>query len=173
MNEPLVLEASPGERKITLTKELLEAVRRRHGNYGGTPERWAFLEELRFGTGWGDGAEQRIDAWAMALWASKTYQRIAYELKVSRADFLHEIKSPLKRRRALTISNQFYFVVPEGLVNIEEVPLDSGLIEVYYSKAGTLATRITVEAIWRDTPPPPWRFFAAILRRVIRDKVGP
>jgi hypothetical protein len=133
-------------------------------------ENWVFFEKLRIGTGYGKDADQTLDAWALALWPSNGFARIAYEIKTSRADFLREVAHPLKRRRALLFSNEFYFVTPAGLVKPDEVPLECGLMEL--AEGDTDGVRMlyqaTVAAPWRDTPPPTWRFFAAIARRVQR-----
>lgn len=73
---------------------------------------WAYFPELRVGTGYGKDNEQRLDAWAMNLMPSKQLSRYAYEVKVSRSDFLAEIKKPWKRKHALMLSNHFYFAAP-------------------------------------------------------------
>ena len=52
------------------------------------------------------------------------------EIKVSRADFLAEIKrKPLKRRAGLRLSNESYFVAPKGIIEIDELPPEAGLLE--------------------------------------------
>lgn len=136
---------------------------------GETGDKWALFEELRVGTGWGDGAEQRIDLWVMGLWKSTQYARHAFEVKCSRKDFLHELAQPLKRRPALLYSNVFYFAAPAGLIKPEELPIEAGLFEVGDWGNGMMAMK-TVDAPWRDPPPPSWRFFAAIARRVCREE---
>ena len=149
------------------TKAILKALRRRH-----PAAEWAFFEELRAGTGWGNkrwGAdkapsnpEQRFDAWAINLYPSKNFLRIAYEIKVSRSDFLHEIKNPEKRSQALKLSNQFYFVAPQGLIKPTELPPEAGLIEV----KDEWESRLKVRAPMREAEAPTWQFFASIARRM-------
>lgn len=144
------------------TKAILKALRRRH------PEKeWAFFEELRAGTGYrnvaaGLNPEQRFDAWAMNLYPSKNFVRIAYEIKVSRSDFLREIKHPEKRTQALHLSNQFYFVAPVGLIKPNELPPEAGLIEV----KDEWESRMKVRAPVRSDAGPTWQFFASIARRM-------
>lgn len=48
----------------------------------------------------------------------------AYEIKVSRADFLKDNKWPAY----LPLCNQFYFVAPPNLIDISELPADAGLL---------------------------------------------
>lgn len=155
------------------TADLIAAVRRIHTNHG-LIDHWSFFEELRLGTGYGRGKEQRIDAFAFGLW-SKNWGSMAYEVKVSRTDFLKELKTPLKRRMALRYSNLFWFVTPQGLVAPDEVPIEAGLMEARWRVVQTYPERIeawgvdtVVPAPWRDIPPPTWSLFAAVARRVAR-----
>jgi len=160
-------------RAVPTTADLIGAVRRMHTNHGlGDP--WAFFEELRLGTGYGRAEQQRVDAFAVGLW-SKVWGSVAYEVKVSRADFLREVKQPLKRRMALRYSNLFYFVTPQGLLKPEEVPIEAGLMEARWRMVQTYPQRVegwgaevVVHAPWRDIPPPTWMLFAAVARRIAR-----
>lgn len=76
----------------------------------------------------------RIDFFAVNTsggWpATPTHRRIAYEVKVSRSDFSHEIARPEKRQQALDLSSEFYFACPEGLIREHEVPNECGLVYV-------------------------------------------
>lgn len=140
--------------------DILQALRKHHF---AKKDEWAYFEELRIGTGYGPEAEQRIDAWAIALFPSSHFRRIAYEIKTSRGDFLRELSQPKKRRRALIFSNEYYFVTPPDLVKLEEVPVECGLIEL---RGGSLFTKM--KAPWRDTPPASWRFLASVARRAMK-----
>lgn len=153
------------------TADVLSAIRRLHTNYG-MGNRWSYFEELRLGTGYGRGVEQRIDAFAFGLW-SKNWGSMAYEVKTSRADFLKELKDPLKRRMALRYSNLFWFVTPQGLIKPEELPIEAGLMEVRLKVVKTYPERVegwgaetVIPAPWRDIPAPTWSLFASVARRV-------
>lgn len=127
---------------------------------------WAFFSELRVGTGYkmirtGFNPEQRIDAWAINLFPSKKHLRVAYEVKISRADFKHELVNPEKRKTALRLSNQFYFAAPVGLVSVEEIPEECGLVEV--KENGRL--KWTKKAPICETDVPTWNFLCSIARR--------
>lgn len=152
---------------IKLTaKEVLIALKKRHKD----KSQYAFFEELRCGTGYSHykignhtiNPEQRFDVFVLDLYPSNKHLRTVYEIKVSRSDFLHEIKNPEKRKTALLFSNQFYFVVPTGLVKKEEIPNECGLIYV----SENLGTRIMKEAPMRNSIEPSWNFLATIARRV-------
>lgn len=127
------------------------------------------LAELRVGTGYGKDADQRIDFWAMEAIPSKRFRRVAYEIKVSRADFLNELKQPRKRARALLLSNEFYFVTLPGIVKVGELPPEAGLIETGERWRGNLELTTKHAAPWRDGYPPTWQFLAAVARRTMRE----
>ena len=152
------------------TTDMLDALEYIHA--GG--DAWAFFRELRLGTGFARGSEQRLDAFAIALWPSKQWASYAYELKTSRSDFLRELKKPLKRRLALRYSNMFWFVTPSGLTKPEEIPIEAGLVEVKwgacYGGAERWYASIVVPAPWRDIPPPTWNLFASVARRIQREE---
>jgi hypothetical protein len=121
---------------------------------------WVFLRELRVGTGRHKAALQRLDAFALNCFPHLGMKRICYEVKLSRADFLCEMRQPLKRRIGMRFSNEFYFVTPAGLLALTDLPVECGLVEI----APGGGCRITVPAPWRDTPGPTWQFAAAMLR---------
>lgn len=124
---------------------------------------WACWPELRVGTHRSADVGQRMDLWAIATWPAAHFERVAIEIKVSRGDYRSEVARPQKRAAAMLLSNRFYFAVPHGLVRVEEVPVDCGLIEVWPSGR----TEATLEAPWRDVPPPTTRFLAALAKRAV------
>jgi hypothetical protein len=66
-----------------------------------------------------------VDVAAMRI--SWTKPRLtAYEVKISRADFLSDIRSG-KWRKYLVSVERLYFAVPKGLVDLREVPSECGL----------------------------------------------
>ncbi|BDC48411.1 hypothetical protein F183_A07270 [Bryobacterales bacterium F-183] len=151
---------------------------------------WIFLRELRIGTGFRKGSLQRLDAFALNSYAHTGMRRVCYEVKCSRGDFLGEMKQPLKRRIGMRYSNEFYFVTPPGLVQMQEIPAECGWIEAgyaspddwrdilkrqagffYYDPATTAFCILTVPAPWRDTPGPTWQLLAAMLRHQRRQMV--
>ena len=162
--------AEPREGLPPCTADILSAIRRMHTNHG-LSDCWAFFEELRLGTGYGRGVEQRIDAFACGLW-TKNWGSMAYEVKTNRADFLKELQNPLKRRLALRYSNLFWFVTPEGLVKPEELPIEAGLMEAHWATVSYnpltegWRAKVVIPAPWRDVPPPTWSLFASVARRV-------
>ncbi|MBC7927778.1 MAG: hypothetical protein H7039_19200 [Bryobacteraceae bacterium] len=132
---------------------------------------WVFLRELRVGTGLRNTSQQRLDAFALNCYPHLMMKRLCYEVKVSRADFLCELKHPLKRRLGLRYSNEFFFVTPEGLLRPEEIPIECGLLEVQ----GGFPT-VRIPAPWRETPGPTWQFAASMIRnqrRTFEERISP
>lgn len=108
---------------------LLDMIERvRHPRQDG----WLFLRELRVGTGRQTSQAQRLDAFALCRWPLTAMKRVC------RADFLCELKHPLKRRMGMRYSNEFYFVTPPGL--LEEIPHECGWLEV--DRASPISARI-------------------------------
>lgn len=133
-------------------RAIVEILRKQHPKTD-----WVFAAEVRLSSGYGNTryhlqghehsihGEQRIDAFAMHCWPSKKFKRIGYEIKISRNDFLNEIKKPDKRMATELFTNLAYFVAPAGLIKPDEIPDSWGLIEV----SGDMTTIVT-DAVWRD-----------------------
>jgi hypothetical protein len=153
-----------------------------------SPSEWLFFRELRVGTGRQNGGVQRLDAFALNTLPHTAMKRVCYEVKTSRADFLSELKRPLKRRIGMRYSNEFYFVIPAAMVSAAEIPAECGLVEAGHATfeewkrligrqagffnydPGTRAyCMITIPAPWRDTPGPTWQLVAAMLRNQRRE----
>jgi hypothetical protein len=57
------------------------------------------------------------------------YERIGLEIKVSRADFLREVREPGKRQAWHNMVHRFAYVAPKGMIQRHEVPEGCGLLE--------------------------------------------
>jgi hypothetical protein len=105
-----------------------------------------------------------MDLWAMKKsWSQPN--TIAFEIKVSRSDFLKDSKWP----GYLPFCNEFYFVCPYGLIQNAEVPADAGLVMT--SKHGTnLYTK--KKAPWRNIQVPEelYRYLLMWRTRIERDR---
>jgi hypothetical protein len=142
----------------TKTRQITELLRIRHA-----PPEWATFMEITTGTGTA-GFNRRIDVYTFNIWPSKKYVRIAYEIKVTRANFNQELLQPEKRDPAEQLANECYFVMPVGLVKVDEVPEKWGLLEL--TKGGL---RKKKNAMYRDIDEPPIWFTAALARRSIEE----
>ncbi len=152
--------------KVT-SKDIQKALKQRYQPTGvqfGISQ-WVYFSNLRTGTGYSKGCEQELDGWCMQLWGEK--HRITFEIKISRSDFLAEIKKPLKRRLGLLLSNEFYFVTPKGLLKQGEIPIETGLLEL--CEDGRVQK--IIDAPFRDSSPPTWNFTASLCRRIVREEI--
>jgi hypothetical protein len=73
-------------------------------------------------------ARRRIDIYAVRP-AESGLATAAFEIKTSLADFTHELRNPDKRRPAQSVSHEFWFIAPAGLIPVHRVPVDTGLLE--------------------------------------------
>ena len=149
--------------------QLFEAIiRRLRGRH--PRDAWIFATEVETTTGalfdLHDPAEKlrRIDAFAMGLWPSQNYKRVAYEIKVSRADWLSELKDPTKRVVAFLLSNEFWFVLGPGVWEQKDMNRDLFSCGVLVLGDDRLITKW--KAKWHPAFPLPNDFVASLLRRV-------
>lgn len=82
------------------------------------------LEQVPDGTGMYLG--HWIDAVVFSLWESKGLTRSAFEVKVTRSDFIRELQNPLKHKWALECFHEFWFVAPQDVIQLEELPPNIG-----------------------------------------------
>lgn len=141
-------------------------------------DRWIFVTQLSTMTGvvqtssrWDPlGALRRIDAFAMALWPSLGYQRIAYEIKTNRADWLRELEAPIKKAQAYLLSDQFVFALAEGVFQKEDWRNASiaGIMHcgVYEISADGKVDKHIIPRRSEPAWPMPETFIASLLRRV-------
>jgi hypothetical protein len=180
--DPLMAAANtvPTESTPSLIATMLDIV---EAAFHSSPSEWLFFRELRVGTRSRNGSLQRLDAFALNSLSHTAMKRVCYEMKTSRADFLCELRNPLKRRIGLLYSNEFFFVTPAGLVELAEIPAECGLIEaglatpsqwkeLFPRHAGFFSydadshtyCMIRIPAPWRETPGPTWQLAAAMVR---------
>lgn len=104
-----------------------------------------------------DGFRRRIDVWTVAPIASKKYEAIAYEVKVSRSDFKND--SEEKQRFALRYSDRFFYVTPPSLLQKDEVPTWAGLIELHGAEF-----KVIKQSPRREKQAPDWALFVEAVR---------
>ena len=73
----------------------------------------------------GVGVWEKPDAIGFSCWGSALI-----ECKVSRSDFRHDAEKPFRRNPSLGMGARRYFMVPEGLVGIDEIPDGWGMLYV-------------------------------------------
>lgn len=101
---------------------------------------YAFLSQVRNQTGYGQavGAIRTADALALGLWKSRGYYLHGFELKISRSDWLHELKDPSKAEAIAEYCDLFSLVISEeSIIDVSEVPKTWGIM---VAKNGTIKT---------------------------------
>lgn len=127
------------------------------------PDHYIPIAEFRPGTGYGINSERFIDFYLIDCY--QNCLTTAFEIKVSRNDFLNELNNPEKRRLALHFSHQFFFVTPKDLIQPHELPPEAGLIEATQTPQG-IQLRQVRPALHRESARPTWRFVASIARQL-------
>lgn len=122
---------------------------------------WAFVPRVRDQTGF--GATRTADALAMGLWPSRGLELIGFEMKVSRSDWLRELKAPAKAETFVGFCDHWYVVAAdEKIVADGELPPTWGLM---LPRGGGLVVKCLapkLEAATFDRP-----FIASLLRSAI------
>lgn len=141
----------PPEIRIT-TAHVRDLLRKRYA----APE-WAFMEEVAPATG---GNTRYADAVAMNLWNSRGHVVCGFEIKVSRSDWLRELKDAAKAEPVFRYCDQWWIVAPKGVVRDGELPPTWGLLEVTAAQVRqvVLAPKLSPVPLTRE-------FFASLMRR--------
>jgi len=115
-------KTEPAKRTIT-SRDLYVALRAR------LPQQaWALFPEVRNGTGY-SRAVRTADAIAMSLWPSRGLDLHGYEFKVSRSDWLAELKQPEKAEAICKYCDKWWLVVAnDSIVQPGELPATWGLL---------------------------------------------
>jgi hypothetical protein len=146
-------EPAPAARPVVLnTPHARDMLRKRYA-----PPEWAFMEEVAPATG---GGTRYADGIAVNLWQSRGHAVHGFEIKVSRSDWLRELKDPAKAEPLYRYCDMWWIVAPRGIVKDGELPPTWGLLEV--REAGL----VQIVAAPRLQPQPIGRaFFASLMRR--------
>lgn len=104
--------------------DVLSALRHRHSG-----DEWVFLSHLKTATGWQTGRGRELDGWAMNLWPSRGLKTHGFEVKVSRSDWLSELKDPDKADEGFQFCDFWWLVVGDpSIVQDGELPAGWGLM---------------------------------------------
>lgn len=110
-----------------------EALRKRY-----PPPEFAFFEEVRNRTGYATGVEapreRYADAIALGLFPSAGLPLIGFEVKVSRADWLRELKDATKANAVQRYCDRWYVVAPAGTVRRDELPKGWGCLDAMWAE---------------------------------------
>lgn len=148
-------------------RDVLDVLRWRYAQRSGNGPAWAFIPGVRNGAGWGGatgyGGLRVCDALALSLYQSKRFALVGHEIKVSRADWLRELKDPSKADAFRRYCERWWLVAPDGVVRPGELPEGWGLLVV---KEGVARQRVRAPQL--EAEPLPRGLVVAMTRAAIR-----
>lgn len=128
---------------------------------------YVVLPGVRDATGW--SGNRRSDVMVMSVWPSTGLELQGFEIKVSRSDWLRELKDPWKADPIARFCDRWWLLVPEpGIIHPGEVPDGWGvmLLNEKTSKQIVKAPQRTAEPITRQ-------FLASLLQAAVTHHVPP
>ena len=146
--------------KPLTTDQVIERLSKKYAQ----PE-YGFLTQVRNGAGF--SATRTMDAMAMSLWPSRGLHITGFEVKVSRGDFMREIKNPSKADELACFCDYWYVVVGDKeIVKPGDLPPTWGLIVPSGTglKVAKEATKLKPQQIDNS-------FFAAIMRNMTKGMI--
>lgn len=127
-----------------------------------SPPEYAFLTQVRNGTGYIRKTGRTADALAMSLWPSRGLGLYGFEIKSTRSDWKRELKQPAKAEDICQFCNRWYVVTAdESMIEPGELPEQWGWMAC--RGAGLICK---VEAPARQATPLDLPMLCAIFRRV-------
>jgi len=142
--------------KATTVDDLSAALRQRYPS-----DAYFLLFEVRNATGFG-GRTRFADALALGLWPSRGLELEGFEMKVSRSDWLRELRKPNKAEEIYRYCDRWWVVAPSGIVQKEELPPHWGLLTLGKTlRCAFQAPRLKPQPLDRS-------FLASVLREVHR-----
>lgn len=125
--------------------------------YGGGGQH-AVLFDVRDATGF--AASRSIDAVTMSLWPSLGLELSGMEIKVSRSDWLRELKEPAKASATFEYFDRWYLVAPRDVAKMEEIPGPWG----WLAPEGDKLVSLKKAPLNAEPRPIDRKFLASILR---------
>ncbi len=147
--------------------ELIQLLRKKYGVavIANGNNQAIFLEQVANATGFSAG--RWIDAAVFEMWPSKGLTRRAFEVKISRNDFMRELSQPEKYKWCLQYFHEFWYVAPKGVIEVEELPQGAG----WLYPAGT-HLNIARAASYNRTPDLDDTILASFLRSAHKEIEG-
>lgn len=131
-----VLFGEPEPEPVKWTERMmLDLLHKRYGEArGGNGARFIVAEHVRnqcgFGGDWGTGPLRTADALVVDLWPSSGNLIHGFEVKVSRSDWLTELKDPEKAEAFKPYVDHWWLAVPDASIVRDDLPDGWGLMTV-------------------------------------------
>lgn len=144
-------------------RDVLNLLHQRYCQVVGNGPRYAIAEHVRSAAGF--DARRTADCIVMDLWPSKGLAMHGHEIKVSRSDWLTELKDPDKAEAFKPYMDYWWLVVSDrAIVKDGELPADWGLLAPSASRAGLGYLQVVKQAKRLHPEPIPKTMVAALLR---------
>lgn len=145
---------------------MLRLLAQRYTAVHGNGVRYVGASHVRSAAGF--DARRTADFIAMDLWPSSGLALHGHEVKVSRSDWLNELKDPEKAGAFIPYMDYWWLVVSDAkIVRPGELPAGWGLM----AKRGSQLV-VKLQAQRRDAEPMPKTMMAAFLRAVVKSAGG-
>lgn len=167
------LFALPSERPVDPVRHtertMLDAIRARYSAvHPGNGPRYVVAEHVRnqcgFGGYWGTGPLRTADAMVVDLWPSTDNAIHGFEVKVSRSDWLTELKDPEKAEAFRPYVHHWWLVVPDATIVRDDLPTGWGLLAL--GADGKLRQRVRAPLLKPEPMTP--GMTAALLRAAVK-----
>jgi hypothetical protein len=158
---------------MTTERHMLDLLARRYDEHAGNGQRWVIADQVRNGTGFYGWSEERqrcagtvrtADFVAIDGWESKRHAIHGHEVKVSRSDWLTELRDPEKSVQWRGWCNYWWLVVADAtIVHPGELPAGWGLLVA-------TGTRLVArhKAPWQVAAPMPLPVQIGLMRSVAK-----
>jgi len=128
---------------------------------------YSVLQHVPTTTGIPEGKERYSDCLIFSHWPSRGVYITGVEIKCSKADLLRELNDPTKSEAFARYCKFWYIAAPKGIVDVNELPDNWGLMETARSKMKVVKKAKENESV----EPPPTGFTSAIMRRFYEQEV--
>lgn len=108
--------------------DIIRLLRQRYCRDKGNGPEAVLLPQVRSRAGF--DARRTADALVMQLWPSRGLHLEGFEIKVSRSDWLRELRDPTKADEFARWCDKWWIVAPDGMVKTSELPDTWGLMAV-------------------------------------------
>jgi hypothetical protein len=133
------------------------------------PPHFAFLPQVRNGTGFTRKTARTADAVAMGTWPSRGLHLHGIEIKVSLQDFKREIENPAKAEDIARFCHYWWLAVShEKVAPLEMIPANWGLLVV--TEDGT-AMKVVKQAVALSPIAPDHSLLASVMRNMAAEYV--
>lgn len=162
-------------------RSMLDLLHQRYNNsayiHRGNGIRWVCAEHVRNDAGF--YAARTADFMAVDMWPGTGNAIHGHEVKVSRSDWLNELRHPEKAAQFRDVVDHWWLVISDpAIVKPGELPTEWGLMVLtgrhgYYLRAKKTAPRLHPPAgtslqSHREQPPLPRGFVASLLRSTVK-----